>query len=1077
MKTNHLLAIYLLQLTTAATFAADEIDLAGTWRFQLDVKDEGGTQRWYATTFVNELRLPGSLQHQGFGERPSRQSDWTGGIGVGLLDDPRFHRYVQSEDFQCPFWLTPRRHYVGAAWYQRDVEIPDDWANRRIVLHLERPHWQTTLWIDDRKAGVRDGLGIPHEYDLTDILKPGRRRITLRVDNRVIIPVGADAHSVSDQTQGNWNGIVGTLKLVSTNKVWIDDVQVFPDVAQRQVRLRVKLGNRAGAAGDGMLAVRAKTTNADEAHVAPAKSWPVKWTSEGAELEVVYPLGPGALLWDEFDPNVYHLTLELRDGNGTLAEKSTSFGLRELGIEGTQFTLNGRIIFLRGTLECCVFPENGYPATDVASWKRIIRVCQVHGLNHIRFHSWCPPEAAFIAADELGVFLQAECSAWAVFGDGTAVDAWIYEESARMLKAYGNHPSFILMAASNEPHGKNRAAVLEPLIRSWATKDSRRYYTCGAGWPHLPANQFHINQEARLQRFVPLKLDSPPQTAADYRELIADNDIPVVTHEIGQWCVYPDIAERLKYTGFLKAENLDVFRDLLDRAGMVDQAGDFLLASGRFQAMLYKHEIEATLRTPGQAGFQLLALQDFPGQGTAPVGVLDALWGPKGYITAEEYRRFCNHTVALARLPRFVWTANEDIEVDIDVAHYGPTDVPDSVVRWRLSDPGGRVYAGGELPATTLRTGYVNSIGTVKAPLQNLPTPSRAVFSLSIADTAIENEWPIWVYPPELDTSVPDNIRVTALLDDALSALRRGERVLFLPKNHAVRGNTLGTFRPIFWNRITFSSQTEHTLGMLCKPDHPALAAFPTSFHSEWQWWELFERSRPIVLDGLPGALRPIVQPIDDWNDCRRLGLLFEAKVGAGRLMICSMGVENELAERPVARQLRHSLLTYVGGDRFEPAVTLTPDQVRNLFKEPTAVQRLGATIVADSQEPLHEAKQALDDNPKTIWHTAWLPSPASMPHYLLLDLQQSVTLRGLTYLPRQDQGNGRISEYEVLVSKDGATWSTPVAQGVWPDNAELKTVRFSEPQQARYVKLIAKREVYGQAYASAAEVCVLLEP
>lgn len=1077
MKLGCRLMAGLLSVACLSLSHADEINLAGSWRFQLDPQDEGVNAKWYTQTLKDALRLPGSLQEQGFGERPSRNSDWTGGIGIALLDDPRFQRYILSENFQCPFWLTPLKHYVGTAWYQRTVKIPEAWEQKRIVLHLERPHWQTTLWVNDQKVGVQDGLGMAHEYDLTDFLTPGRHTLTIRVDNRVVIPVGPDAHSVTDQTQGNWNGIAGELKLLATDKLWIDDVQVYPDVANRQVRLSIKLGNHGDQLGKGTLSASAKTTKAKPFHAAKPKSWPVEWTADGAELEVTYPLGADALLWDEFSPNVYQLTLELSSGQDTLANASTTFGLRELGIKGSQFTINGRAMFLRGTLECCVFPQTGYPATDVASWKRLIRTCQAHGLNHIRFHSWCPPKAAFIAADELGMMLQAECSAWAVFGDGTAVDTWVHEEAARMLKAYGNHPSFIMMAASNEPHGKKRDEVLSPLVQSWIDKDSRRLYTAGAGWPRLPVNQFHIDQEARLQRFVPLKLDHPPQTAADYRRIVEEYKIPLVTHEIGQWCAYPNISERLKYTGWLRAENLDIFGDLLKRAGMIDQAGDFLLASGMFQTLLYKHEIEATLRTPGQAGFQLLSLQDFPGQGTAPVGVLDAQWGPKGYVTAEEYRRFCNHTVALARLEKFVWLDNETLKAGIDIAHYGPTDLENQIVEWQLAALGGEVYASGQLPATTLRTGQPNAVGQAVIDLSNVRTPSQAIFTVSIVDSDIINEWPIWVYPRALEPASPDNVLFTTEPDEALAALARGERVLLSPNANAVRGNTLGCFRPIFWNRVTFPSQKEHTMGVLCQVDHPALADFPTRFHSEWQWWELFEKSKPMVLDELPTALRPIVQPIDDWNDCRRLAVLFEAQVGQGRLMVCSMDVASELSTRPVAKQLRHSLLSYMSGERFQPVDALTPDQVKSLFKEPTLVQKLGATITADSQEPLHEATQALDDNPRTIWHSAWLPSPAPLPHSLTLDLKQTITLRGLTYLPRQDHGRARIADYEVRVSTDGKNWSEPVAAGTFPNTADLQTVRFASPQTVRYVKLIAKSEVWGENFSSAAEINVIVDP
>ena len=1074
------LASFCLLVASSISYGAREVDLKGEWRFKMDREDVGIKERWFEQTLPSKLTLPGSLQNQGFGDLPSKQSDWTGGIGIRLLEDPRFQRYLQREEFQCPFWLTPERHYVGTAWYQRDVDIPGSWSNQRVVLRLERPHWETTLWVGGQEVGKRDGLGVPHRYDLTKFLRPGKNRITIRVDNRVIVPVGNDAHSVSDQTQGNWNGIVGALRLTATNKIWIDDVQVYPDVSKRQVRMQVHLGNQTGVAGQGVLTVRTETNGTGGSHLVSPKSRPVSWAVDGTAVEFVYPLGEDAVLWDEFSPNVYRLTLELREVEGsdkTLAEFETHFGLREFGIEGTQFTLNGRRVFLRGTLDCCVFPETGYPATDVASWKRILRICQSHGLNHIRFHSWCPPKAAFVAADELGMLFEVECSAWAHFGDGTAVDKWIHEESARMLKEYGNHPSFVLMAASNEPHGKNRAAVLEPLVRSWAAKDPRRFYTCGAGWPHLPANQFHINQEARLQRFVPLRLDHKPQSAADYRRIIEENDIPILTHEIGQWCVYPNLTERLKYTGFLKAKNLDVFRDLLDRAGMADQASDFLLASGKFQAMLYKQEIEAALRTPGQAGIQLLSLQDFPGQGTAPVGVLDALWEPKGYISSDEFRRFCNHTVILARLPRFVWTSEEAFEASVDVANYGSGDIQQAKLNWRLATLDGKIYAQGTFATRTLPTGDVSQVGEVTCPLGEIQAPCQLLFSCDIADTEIANEWPIWVYPHRVDTTPPEGVVVTTDLENAIQATHDGQSVLFLPRSYTVRGNTFGTFRPVFWNRITFPSQQEHTLGVLAQAGHPAFGDFPTSFHSDWNWWELFEGAKPMVLDDIPGELRPIVQPIDDWNDCRRLALLFEARMGSGHLMVTTMDLESNLDDRPVARQLRRSLFTYMSGEQFSPIFELTPDELRTLFKEPTVVQRLGATVTANCQEPLHEANQTLDGNPKTIWSSTRMPSPTAMPHHLVLDLKQRANLKGLTYLPRQDSSSGRIADFAVFVSDDGKNWASAIAKGRWPDDELLKTVQFDQAREARYVKLVAQSAVNGQQLATAAEIGVLLEP
>ena len=657
--------IAVLVLLTAVCHAvlAQTIDLAGAWRFRLDGDDQGAAERWYTQALTDPIQLPGMLQAQGYGQRPRKDSQWVAGIGMKLFDDPRFQRYLTSENFRCPFWLTPPRHYVGPAWYQCDVTIPDQWESRRVQLFLERPHWKTTLWIDDQQVGSRDGLGVPHEYDVTDFTGSGSHRLTLCVDNRYVIPVGTSAHSFSDETQGNWNGIVGRILLSSTSPVWLDNAQVYPNTTDKSVRVDLTIGNRTGRSGQGSLIVSAASRNGGPVHRVPPETVPIQWTSEGGKASFVYRLGADAQLWDEFQPALYDLTLQLHHDAGRIEKQTVTFGLRELGIRGTQFTLNGRPIFLRGTLECCIFPLEGHPPTDVDSWKRILAVAQAHGLNHLRFHSWCPPEAAYVAADEMGFYYQVECSCWAGFGDGTEVDQWVYEEAERMVRAYGNHPSFLLLSPSNEPHGAHRDEFLGKWLEYWKQRDPRRCYTAGAGWPRIAENQFHIQAQTRLQQWPSLQLNKSPQTFDDYRQYIQSLGVPTISHEIGQWCVYPNVvSEPEKYTGFFRGGNLEAFRDILQRKGMFDLAEDFLMASGKFQTILYKQEIESALRTPGMAGFQLLDLHDFPGQGTAPVGVLDAFWQSKGYVSPEEYRRFCSPTVLLARLKKLIWTSDEALE-------------------------------------------------------------------------------------------------------------------------------------------------------------------------------------------------------------------------------------------------------------------------------------------------------------------------------------------------------------------------------------------------------------------------------
>ena len=617
------------------------------------------------------------------------------------MDDPRFAEYVQAEDFKCPFWLTPKRVYVGKAWFQRVVPIPSDWEDQRVTLTLERPHWQTTVWVGDQEIGTQNSLGTAHVYDLTESVTPGEMvTLTICVDNGYVVPVGKDAHSISDQTQSNWNGITGRIELASEPLFYFDDVQVYPDIAHRQVRVKINLVNETGQVGHGTLSCQALHSE----HKSDAYSLEVTWGAQGEQIEFVHDMGPDCILWDEFHPDLYHMSLRM----GSL-HKTLSFGMREVTIEGKQFAINGRPMFLRGTLECCIFPLHGYPPTDVAEWKRIIGIAKSYGLNHFRFHSWCPPEAAFIAADELGFYLQVEGSCWAGFGDGTALDQWIYDEIDAMIKAYGNHPSWLFFCPSNEPSGRHRDVFLGKYLNRLKEVDPRRYYVAGAGWPQIEQNQYSIDQSVRLQRWETLKFDQPPQTFDDYRSHVEKTPVPVVSHEIGQWCVYPDLDEANQYTGVLQARNLEVFRDKLDRAGMGHLSRDFLMASGHFQTQLYKQEIEAALRTPGFAGFQLLDLHDFPGQGTAPVGVLNALWQNKGYVTAEQHRRFCNEVVPLARLKKRIWTNSESVEAVLDVANYGPSDIQDQVVQWEFCQANGRLLASGKETIASIQPGADHS--------------------------------------------------------------------------------------------------------------------------------------------------------------------------------------------------------------------------------------------------------------------------------------------------------------------------------------------------------------------------------
>lgn len=920
------------------TSGAGSLDLSGTWRFQLDRENNGVSSQWFNRPLTSTITLPGSLPGAGIGDPITVDTKWTGDIlDKSYYTAAEFAPYRRPGNIKIPFWLQPGTHYVGAAWFQRDIEIPASWNGRHIELELERPHWKTTVWLDERELGSNDSLSVAHAYDLGVSVAPGLHRLTIRVDNTLAPDIGHNSHSITDHTQGNWNGIVGRIELKSSPPVWIEDLQVQPRIADRVAIVHGQLRSENHQPFPAKVHVAGGPTTGDDQ---PARDATV--AADGS-FALDYPLEPNAPLWDEFSPSLHRIDVALDNGE----KREVVFGLRKMTTEGRQLKINGRTIFLRGTLDCAAFPRTGHPPTDVASWEKELRTIQAHGLNHIRFHSWCPPEAAFVAADKLGVYLQVEVASWpnwsTTLGDGKPVDDWINRETTRILRAYGNHASFVMLCAGNEPGGEHFTPWLSGWVARQQAADSRRLYTAGAGWPEVPENDYHVRSEPRIQHWGE-GLDSrinhlAPETRSDYRDFIGARPAPVVSHEIGQWCAYPNFAEMPKYTGYLKPKNFEIFRASLEAHHMLDQAHDFLIASGKLQALCYKEDIESALRTPEMGGFQLLGLSDFPGQGTALVGVLDAFWEDKGYISAAEFRRFCGPTVPLARLDKRVFTSDEHLAADIDIAHFGGANLSGVTADWSLVDDSKRVVARGEFARRDISTGGLTRVGHLDLALTGIHTPAHYKLTVTLDQSPIENDWDIWIYAPasEVVAPAPAGLLVTAELDSVAQAkLEKGGNVLLtIPPSRVAgdpaRGKIALGFSSIFWNTAWTHGQAPHTLGILCAPHHPALANFPTEAYSNWQWWYPITHASAMILDPLPTELHPIVQVIDDWVTSRKLALIFEARVGQGRLIVTSIDLNGEALD-PVRRQLRASLLAYAVSPRFDPTVAVSIEQVHTLI-------------------------------------------------------------------------------------------------------------------------------------------------
>lgn len=930
--------------SSLAAHAGDTLNLAGTWRFRMDPHDEGENGRWFAATLPETVHLPGSMMENHKGDPVTAQTKWTASIyDSSWFFDPRMEKYRQPGNLKIPFWLTPPTYYVGAAWYQKTIRVPSSWSKRPIVLYLERPHSETTVWIDDKEIGRQYGFCTAQEFELS--VSPGPHTITLRIDNRIkAINVGQDSHSLTDQTQGNWNGVVGKMLLTARAATWLDDIQVFPDIAHHLAHVRVNIRSLE-ATSSGKLILSA--TNPHDRH---SISVPYTVNDHRDSLDIDLPMGNHFLTWDEFNPALYQLTATL--GRDT---RTIEFGMREFKVEGTHFTVNGRPVHLRGTVENCEFPLTGYAPMDEASWERVFRIARSFGLNHMRFHSYCPPEAAFKAADRVGFYLQPEGPSWAnhgsSLGDGKPIDQFIYDETIRMAKSYGSYPSFCMLAYGNEPRGGHHADYLKNFVDFWKSRDSRRVYTgadVGMNWPLVPDNDYMVKSGPRGLHWT-----GEPESITDYRAEIEKYQVPYVTHEMGQWCVYPDFSEIPKYTGVYKEKSFELFRELLQQQGMGDEDRRFLMASGKLQALCYKAEIEKSLRTPGSAGFQLLCLTDYLGQGTALVGILNALWQEKGYMTAHEFTRFCNSTVPLARLPKFVYTNADTLHADIELYHYGKTALRQAIIDWTLRDDQRLVVAHGAFTPMNIPIGSPIPVGKISTPLTSIKKAIHLKLEVSIRNTAYSNSWDCWVYPHR---PIPSDNKIyycTTLNDTARSILAQGGKVFLNAYGKVVKGKeVIMNFTPVFWNTSWFKMRPPHTLGILLDPANPAFSDFPTSYHSDYQWYTILDKAQPMHLEDFPKSFRPLIQPIDTWFLNRRLALLFEARVGKGRILVSSANLDTT---QPASRQLFYSLQRYMESEKFSPTYELNIDTINALFTTPSRFPSIDRHALLNRHNPVNE--------------------------------------------------------------------------------------------------------------------------
>lgn len=957
------------------------ISLAGEWKARL------------ADGTAGTVTLPGTLDESSIGHRDSGANQWHPDAALGNADE--------SFDADAPIAtrFTRKHTYEGEARFEKTFDLRLQ-EGKRVFLKAERAR-VLRLMIDDREVlPFRPAsLSSPYIFEVTGLLQ-GQHKLTLVSDNSYPgLPHDSITYSsaATDETQTNWNGVLGELGLYTEEPVFIESLRVLP--ADNRI-LKVRANISADRSFHGFLRIESECLREPaEVAVDLEKPGEKEIQIEGCRLT------EGCRLWDEEEGNLYELRGSLfageassagtfrgdvreagsvtaaesgtagrsygdvRETDGLCGEKTVVFGIRSFGDNGRgRLALNGRTIFLRSEANCAEFPETGHAPMTVPEWEEILSRYRSYGVNCVRFHSHCPPEAAYTAADRLGMLMQPELSHWNPKDAFESEESYAYyrTELEAVIRMLANHPSFVMLTLGNELQagdtGHRRMNELLALAREL---DDTRLYANGSNVHYGemgcdPESDFYASQscyEARIRgTFSGMEgyiNKQYPGARTNYdrdMELIRrDYRKPVFSFEVGQFEVLPDFRELELFKGISEPANLRLIRDKVQKLGLEDGWERRVEATGELSLLGYREEIEAAMRTKELSGISLLGLQDFPGQGTALVGMMNSHLLPKPYDFArpERFQAFFRDSLPLVQLKRYTYEAGETLRAQVLVANFGKRDL-DGEWKYELrpktragrgESPHARETAAGgvegSLSAVSCPTGEYTVAGTIEIPLNFVTRAQRFDLRVRLEEKGngntcpVENTYPVWVYPKAVPRC-PEGVLETESLDDrARQTLARGGVVYLSPrsdKEHLPQ-SIQAQFTTDFWSVGTFSGQ-EGGMGQLIDERHPLFADFPTEFHTEWQWW-IFATQRAVIL---PRPMKAIVAELDSYAYLRPMAQLLEFRCGGGRVLFSTLGLQ-DLQEYPEARALLNSVYRYLESKDFAPGQELAPEELAELVK------------------------------------------------------------------------------------------------------------------------------------------------
>lgn len=859
--------------------------------------------------------------------------------------------------------LTRLFPYTGALDYERTITISKEMSKKQMSLYIERTK-PSTLWIDGDSIGSICQLYAPHVYKLP-ALSQGEHKIRLRIDNRPeSVPSGIHgSHAWTDATQTNWNGMLGKMAIIGTDKTYIKSVNVYPIVGRRFANVFVQVYSD-----------KEKSATLYYDCVFNEKN-KVQLKAGLNNIKFQIELGKyGDIIhqWSEYHPYLYNIKVSLKCG-GSKDERTIKFGVRDFKTVETQFAINGHKTFLRGTHDACVFPINAYSPTNVEEWKALFLKAKEYGINHYRFHSYTPTEAAFEAADEVGMYLQTELPLWGTI-DSTTVEQnkFLLNEARTAIDFLGNHPSFMSLGLGNELWGD--FDLMHQWLDSFRKQDNRHMYVYGSnntlGWQgaHDGEDYFvtcrvgggeHYKTNTRTSFSFADEEDGGilnhvrPNTRNDFSYPVAICHRPIVAHETCQFQMYPDYEQIKNYTGILYPYNLEIFRDRLNENGLSSQAKDFTRVTNEWALECYKADIEYCVRTKGFGGYQLLDLKDYPGQGSALCGILDVFMHRKTQ-SDQKVINVMQPIVPMLLMDKFCWERGEKFKADIAICNYTEEDWKQPL---EISIDLGFTTINKSI-STPIHIGEVKVVGTIEDDDITMFNGIDAVVrNINLRTGKYHNDYKIWVYDVKTADSqkigynrnkVLNNVVLADSLNKAtIKALEEGKTVILTPSFPSIEKQSIGgLFTPDYWNYAMFKTISENnnrpvspgSLGMLIDNQHPLFKSFPTDDHTDWQWWCIAKNSRPLILNSLPKDYRPVIQTVDNIERNHKLGIFMEFRVSNGKIIIATTDFD-AISDYPEGIAYKNAILKYAKSYNFNPTKAITIEQLHTLLYSETKVR------------------------------------------------------------------------------------------------------------------------------------------